>query len=204
MDLKKYLNIKKIFHTFIYYFESLVLFKIFIVKNRIKSRFIIKHKIHNKNVNRNETVNFRYLKKCINNLSVEDTKIYNFIDLGCGSGIALAYVKSKFSFNKLVGYEIYEDNYLHTFDYLMKNNIEVINKDVSDLILERHPTILYTFNSFGSETLEKFLSKNLVILKETNSKLIFINAKNMELINSYQLNFQVLDFGIYPIVIINF
>ena len=204
MDLKKYLNLKKIFYTLIYYFESWILFKFFIVKNRINSSFILKNKVFDKNVNRNETVNFRYLNKCISNLSVADTKMYNFIDLGCGSGIALAYVKSRFDFNKSIGYEIYEANYLHTIDYLIKNNIEVINMDVSDLVIERHPTILYTFNSFAHETFEKFLTKNLSILKETNSKLIYINAKNLELFNSYQLKSQVLNFGIYPIVIINF
>jgi len=204
MNLKKYLNFKNFFLTILYYLESWILFKFFIFTKKFKTKFIHRNNLKSIHINRNEVVNLRYLKKTILSLLDIDFKNYNFIDLGCGSGVALAYVSFNFNFNKFIGYEIFEENYMHTLDFLNANNIEIKNLDVSQLYLKKHPTILYNFNSFSAKTLDSFISNNLKFLKETNSKLIYINAKYFDIIYKYKLNIRKLNFGIYPILIVDF
>ena len=123
-------------------------------------------------------------------LQYKDPSKYNFIDIGCGYGIALIYAYKKFNFNTYSGIDIIKENVNKakknlSMTGIAKNKIKFILKDASSLKLSQKSYFLFMFNPFNDNILKIFLNKNSSILKKTNSVIAYSNCKDLKIIKKY-------------------
>ncbi len=109
-------------------------------------------------------------------------KNYDLLDLGCGSGISSFYFASYYGFKSFYGYdiskrlikaaEINKNIFLENIQSKININFKV--KDVSELNI-KSPSVLFMFNPFGSNTIEKFILNNLKFMKDSKSLILYAN-----------------------------
>ena len=119
-------------------------------------------------------------------------KNYDLLDLGCGSGISSIYFASYYGFKSFYGYdisknlikdaEINKKIFLENVDSKININFKV--KDVSELNI-KSPSVLFMFNPFGSDTIKKFILKNLKYMKDSKSLILYANDIYVDYLMNY-------------------
>jgi hypothetical protein len=114
-----------------------------------------------------------------------DFSNYAFIDVGCGSGVGMSYVRERYRFHSLIGLE-HDQQTAH----LAKHNLSrsrafphpthILTIDAAEAILPTGPNVLFMFNPFGAETFSRFMMLNIRSLSEANSFLLLANDLLLE------------------------
>tara|TARA_B110001454_G_scaffold30599_1_gene29897 strand:+ start:684 stop:1388 length:705 start_codon:yes stop_codon:yes gene_type:complete len=125
------------------------------------------------------------LNKLINIFKKEyNCKDYNFVDVGCGSGIATIFAKKKFDFQSVSGFDIFEKCIERSKDNIARAGLKDINVFVADaknFKLENKKYFFYMFNPFEAEILNKFMENNIDRLIKTSSVIAYVNQIGDEL-----------------------
>jgi SAM-dependent methyltransferase len=126
-------------------------------------------------IHSNAPTPYLMLKRIFNHvtLSAEDS----FLDVGCGNGRVLAFLKHKKSCNKITGVETSLQSYQSCKQWTCSHsNINCLNKNVLDISLAGY-TVLYLYNPFGEKTLQNLIKK---IEDEVRQPLTLIYASDNE------------------------
>jgi SAM-dependent methyltransferase len=126
----------------------------------------------------------------INNFLREEPGIgsYKFIDIGSGKGRVILYnMSQKAPYGSYMGIEI--DHRLHRVAELnmMSTNIELnkeivlVNQDILDYSIPYEPCVYFLFHPFSSEVYNKFIEKNIEIINQTNSYIVFVSPQEYDL-----------------------
>lgn len=126
----------------------------------------------------------------INNFLREEPGIgsYKFIDVGSGKGRVILYnMSQKAPYGSYMGIEI--DQRLHHVAELnmMSTNIELnkeivlVNQDILDYSIPYEPCVYFLFHPFSSEVYNKFIEKNIKIINQTNSYIVFVSPQEYDL-----------------------
>jgi SAM-dependent methyltransferase len=126
----------------------------------------------------------------INNFLREEPGIgsYKFIDVGSGKGRVILYnMSQKAPYGSYMGIEI--DQRLHRVAELnmMSTNIELnkeivlVNQDILDYSIPYEPCVYFLFHPFSSEVYDKFIEKNIEIINQTNSYIVFVSPQEYDL-----------------------
>ena len=126
----------------------------------------------------------------INNFLREEPGIgsYKFIDIGSGKGRVILYnMSQKAPYGSYMGIEI--DQRLHRVAELnmMSTNIELnkeivlVNQDILDYSIPYEPCVYFLFHPFSSEVYNKFIEKNIEIINQTNSYIVFVSPQEYDL-----------------------
>lgn len=126
----------------------------------------------------------------INNFLREELEngSYKFIDVGSGKGRVILYnMAQKAPYGSYVGIEI--DQRLHHVAELnmMSTNIELnkevvlVNQDILDYFIPYEPCVYFLFHPFSSEVYNKFIEKNIEIINQTNSYIVFVSPQEYDL-----------------------
>ncbi len=155
-----------------------------------------------KNIDRSkgyETVWLLNLKRLYDIFSrYKNPKKYNFVDIGCGYGIALIFACKKFNFLSYNGIDII-DEYLQQakknifLSGLGNKKIKLYLKDAENFKIKNKPHFLFFFNPFDKKILNTFLEKNYSILKKTNSVIAYSNYKNLNILKKYSNNIKYIN-----------
>ena len=126
----------------------------------------------------------------INNFLREEPGIgsYKFIDVGSGKGRVILYNMSQNApYGSYTGIEI--DSRLHRVAELnmMSTNIDLnkeivlVNQDILDYSIPYEPCVYFLFHPFSSEVYDKFIEKNIEIINQTNSYIVFVSPQEYDL-----------------------
>jgi len=126
----------------------------------------------------------------INNFLREEPGIdsYKFIDIGSGKARVILYnIAQKAPYGSYMGIEI--DPRLHHGAELnmMSTNIELnkeivlVNQDILDYSIPYEPCVYFLFYPFSNVIFEKFIEKNIEIINQTNSYLVFVAPQDYDL-----------------------
>ena len=126
----------------------------------------------------------------INNFLREEPGIgsYKFIDIGSGKGRVILYnMAQKAPYGSYMGIEI--DQRLHHVAELnmMSTNIDLnkevvlVNQDILDYSIAYEPCVYFLFHPFSSEIYNKFIEKNIEIINQTNSYIVFVSPQEYDL-----------------------
>jgi len=126
----------------------------------------------------------------INNFLREEPEIgsYKFIDIGSGKGRVILYnIAQKAPYGSYMGIEI--DSRLHHVAEMnmMSTNIELdkevvlVNQDILDYVITYEPCVYFIFHPFSSEVYNKFIEKNIEIINQTNSYIVFVSPQEYDL-----------------------
>jgi len=117
---------------------------------------------------------------------------YCLVDVGCGSGISTFYFASKYRFKNFYGFDFSSsliESALKNKSKFFGNNqnkldmkFEVNNAREFKLI---ESSILFMFNPFGIETMEKMILNNLNHMKRTRSIILYANDLYLDLLLKY-------------------
>jgi SAM-dependent methyltransferase len=126
----------------------------------------------------------------INNFLREEPGIgsYKFIDIGSGKGRVILYnMSQKAPYGSYMGIEI--DQRLHRVAELnmMSTNIDLnkevvlVNQDILDYSIPYEPCVYFLFHPFSSEVYNKFIEKNIEIINQTDSYIVFVSPQEYDL-----------------------
>lgn len=116
----------------------------------------------------------------------EDLKAFTFIDLGCGKGRAVM-IASGLGFRKLIGVEFVYELVEIARNNLAKLKIEnavVLHADAADFGFADCNTVVYLYNPFSHEVLEKVISN----LKKCFGKKLYVIYKNPQCGKVFELS----------------
>ena len=126
----------------------------------------------------------------INNFLREEPGIgsYKFIDVGSGKARVILYnIAQKAPYGSYVGIEI--DSRLHRVaeSNMMSTNVELnkevvlVNQDILDYSIPSEPCVYFLFHPFSSEVYDKFIEKNIKMINQTNSYIVFVSPQEYDL-----------------------
>lgn len=125
----------------------------------------------------NMVVWLRNIDRLISMVGVDETA--TFMDLGCGTGIALLYAQQKYDFKEFLGVEIQPDLVKLSNQNFKRNGVRretnVICADVRLYELPNSRHFLFLFNPFGEPTLRQFLGTNITTLRQSKSVMLIAN-----------------------------
>lgn len=158
----------------------------YFVENRYNQRFLARFGLDSGTPAPNElpsdsvpnmVVWLRNIDRLISMVGVD--RAATFTDLGCGTGVALAYARQRYDFEEFIGVEIQPELVKVANQNLstkgMRAKTTVICEDVRahQLCDARH--VLFLFNPFGQSTLRQFLGANITTLRRTRSIMLIAN-----------------------------
>ena len=133
---------------------------------------------------RYETSNAVDLEKCLKCIP-HDPRDFTFIDIGCGKGRMLI-AAGKLGFHSLVGVEFVPELATIAKSNLARTataNAVVIKEDAADFCFPRNDFVLYMFNPFSKEVMQKVL-ENLRRARPGRGFIIYNNARCAHLLDS--------------------
>lgn len=136
---------------------------------------------NNSDSNINNTVWLKNVDKLFELLDGKiNFKNYNFYDIGCGDGICLGYVMSKYLFNGYFGIDIdynlvLKSANLALLNFTAFNNVQFFSCDASTFQIKDYPSICFLFNPFGKKTLTDFISNNLLTFRKNKCIIFYVN-----------------------------
>ena len=110
-------------------------------------------------------------------------KDYSVLDVGCGSGISSLYFLERYNFQGIRGFDFsttlielaMQNKNLYLQSTQQNTNLSFDISDARDFKIDINPHILFMFNPFEGEVLERFFSNNIKTLCETKSFLLYAN-----------------------------
>jgi SAM-dependent methyltransferase len=112
------------------------------------------------------------------------TSDYHFLDVGCGKGISTLYVRERYHFQSVTGFdfvpefiEAAERNLKQSY---IKGPIDFYIGDASDWLLDDQRWFIFLYNPFSKHVLEQFLLKNIEVLQNTQSVMAYANAQELD------------------------
>ena len=103
---------------------------------------------------------------------------YNFLDIGSGNGLPLIFVKKKFNFNSVSGFDLFKEIVERSRDNIKRSgekDINVFVADANSFVIPNQKNLIYMFNPFSEKVLRSFMKNNIEILKKTNSVIAYYN-----------------------------
>ncbi len=113
------------------------------------------------------------------------TEHYDFIDVGCGKAISTIYVKDKYFFNSVSGFDFEPGLLESAFRNKGEADINFFEADASKLVLERKKWFVFMFNPFDAVVVEEFVKNNIEMFRATNSVIGYANAREMDVIKKF-------------------
>tara|TARA_B100002051_G_C16741747_1_gene644742 strand:- start:33 stop:617 length:585 start_codon:yes stop_codon:yes gene_type:complete len=109
---------------------------------------------------------------------------YDFIDVGCGNGLPMIFVKKKFNFKTVSGFDHLNEVVERCKDNIKRSrlkDINVFNYDAKEFKLSNKSNFVYMYNPFDSEILYNFMKNNIDNLRKNKSVIAYINQIDDEL-----------------------
>lgn len=114
-----------------------------------------------------------------------DHKDYSVLDVGCGSGISSLYFLERYNFHGIRGFDFsttlidlaIQNKNLYLQNIQHNTNLSFDISDARDFKIDNNPHILFMFNTFEGEVLERFFLNNIKTLCETKSFLLYANDR---------------------------
>ena len=118
------------------------------------------------------------------------TSDYHFLDVGCGKGISTIYVRERYFFQSVTGFDFVPD-FIEAADRNWRRStinapIDFYIGDAGDWLLDDRRWFLFLYNPFSDHVLEQFLRNNIDVLRQTRSVLAYANAQELETVLSFQ------------------
>ena len=123
----------------------------------------------------------RLVKKFNSNHNSVD---YDFIDVGCGNGLPMIFVKTKFNFKTVAGFDHLNEVVERCKDNIKRSklaDINVFTYDAKEFKLSSKRNFIYMYNPFDSEILYNFMKNNIDNLRENKSVIAYINQIDDEI-----------------------
>lgn len=103
-----------------------------------------------------------------------------FLDLGCGAGVPVIHVASRYQFRHCVGLDLQprlvRDAQRNAAQATCASDmVSFVTADAATTVLDYRRYLLFFFNAFGTSTMEAFLDKNSDCLRQTQSYLALVN-----------------------------
>lgn len=120
-----------------------------------------------------------------------DAAQFDFLDVGCGKGIAAIYAKDRFPFRKVAGFDF--DKRLTEIACSNRDGARVVGResihfyhaDAAEIRLPHQRTFCFLFNPFDATVLRLFVNNNLHMLRETGSVIAYANCKALHVLESF-------------------
>ena len=113
-----------------------------------------------------------------------ECKDFNFIDVGCGNGLPLVFVKKKFDFQSVSGFDLIKEVAERSKDNVARAGLKDINifiADAKNFKLDNKKYLIYMFNPFDEEIMNEFMKNNIDIMQKTSSVIAYFNQMTDEL-----------------------
>ena len=120
----------------------------------------------------------RNVRVLLNEVVKTGIPLENFIDVGAGKGKSCFYVAVKGSFNQIIGIELSSSLVKISNTNLKKlpqKNIQFIENDAVKYLLPEANNLVFLFNPFSAQILEKFCINNLEHFKIFDSFIAYSN-----------------------------
>ena len=115
---------------------------------------------------------------------------YHLCDVGCGLGVSTIYLKKKYKFKSFAGFDfnrvLIDKAKLISKDLELENAIEFEFKNAKEKILESKPHLLFMFNPFGINTIQRFIDNNIEVLKAKKVIVLYANDLHVNEIKGYK------------------
>jgi hypothetical protein len=120
-------------------------------------------------------------RRALAELPLNNPSDYTFVDLGSGKGRTM-FVAAEYPFRRIQGVEFAVELHkaaeinIQRYRYFRRQctQIESVNMDASDYVLPNDNLVLYLFNPFGAEVLEKVLANLAASLQQHPRHVIVI------------------------------
>lgn len=125
---------------------------------------------------------WKFLNNTFRNIEVKPSDV--LVDVGCGDGRVISYWLSRGFKNKIIGIELEKaaaDDAAKRFAKF--KNVEIRNGDAADLILATGGTLIYLFNPFFGETLERFAKS----IDGMNARIVFYSYNDLEPFKNWRI-----------------
>jgi SAM-dependent methyltransferase len=101
-----------------------------------------------------------------------------FIDVGCGKGRACFYAAGTGKFSEVLGIEVSETLVQEARLNLRssrRQGVAFVQADATEYELPRVKSLVFMFNPFGAEIMQRFLERNHAVLRDSGSLLAYAN-----------------------------
>jgi len=121
-----------------------------------------------------------------------DCRLFHFLDVGCGKGVAAIYARDRFQFASVSGFD-FEDPMVN----IAKSNlalcrarrpighVEFFHQDAGEIALPKRRWFVFMFNPFSAPVMERFLANNITVLRETGSVVGYANSREIDVIKNF-------------------
>ena len=120
----------------------------------------------------------RNVRQLINTAFQLGEQPVDFIDIGCGKGKACFYAAKTGKFRNVLGIEISEvlkEKALLNLQSFHNSNVQFIQADATKYTLPPVKSLLFMFNPFGADIMERFLQLNRTVIRDSGSLLAYAN-----------------------------
>jgi SAM-dependent methyltransferase len=117
------------------------------------------------------------------------TSDYHFLDIGCGKGVSSLYVKERYHFRSVTGFDFVPD-FIEAAERnlrasTVKGPIDFFIGDAGDWLLDDRRWFLFLYNPFSDHVLEQFLRNNIEVLRQTQSVMAYANAQELDTVAAF-------------------
>jgi len=135
------------------------------------------------------TVWFRNIDRLLAKLP-EPEEEYDFIDIGCGRGVAALYVAQNYNFRSVAGFDfessLIADAYRNQEAMAKLTDIDFFVADASIYILPDGKHVLFMFNPFDAPVMKSFMDNNIEALRRNKSVIAYANHHQLDVIKSFE------------------
>lgn len=119
-----------------------------------------------------------------------DPAQFDFLDVGCGKGVAALYARDRFKFARVGGFD-FDDHLVATARRNLvlssvKGEIDFFAGDAAEIRLPARRTFYFLFNPFGAAVLQRFVDNNLETLRSTGSVIGYANCREMQVFDGIE------------------
>jgi len=115
---------------------------------------------------------------------------YDFIDVGCGRGVAAIYVEQTYNFKSVSGLDFEPKLVADARNNLAAarefHDVRFFVADASEYFLEDQKQVVFMFNPFDAPVMDAFMRNNIENLRDNRSVIAYANHKQLSVINQYE------------------
>jgi len=192
--LKNTFNYKRKYKRKKYFRETTDLNMIFVNKHNLvgyENMEVDKLRIENsKSGNCYELSNLTYIDEINSLISVDEQNLYEFVDVGCGSGISTIYAAMHLNFKNYKGFDFSELLIYMAIENLKRidseqYDINFFTADAASYSSADKLVFFYLFNPFDENILEKFILNNIENFKKNSCKIFYVNNKHINIFSNF-------------------